>query len=145
MKIAEWAHTVTPGEEITLLDLIIETQSKIFGLNVSKPEDLVSLQKMFLDSEKSIQDVIDYFSKKLAYEYILRIRGSGVGKNVQSAFKDLAGLPTDLGKSVLDLVKYYQAVHPDWEQAFIEDFIFPMAIGPGRQRMPKPPLLIVSA
>ncbi|MFX0061874.1 MAG: hypothetical protein ACFFC7_06770 [Candidatus Hermodarchaeota archaeon] len=125
VKIAEWAHSVAPGEKTTLLDLVVETQSKILGLNVSKPEDLVSLEKMFLDSEKNIiQVVIDYFSKKLAYKYILRIRGSGVGKNVQSAFKDLAGLPTDLGKSVLDLVKYYQAIHPDWEQAFVEDFIF---------------------
>ncbi|MFX1537361.1 MAG: hypothetical protein ACFFDI_24405, partial [Promethearchaeota archaeon] len=124
VKIAEWAHAVTPGEETTLLDLAVETQSKILGLDVSKSGDLVSLEKMFLDSEKNIiQVVIDYFSKKLAYEYILRIRGSGVGKNIQSAFKDLAGLPTDIGKSVLDLVKYYQAVHPDWEQAFIEGFI----------------------
>lgn len=123
VKIAEWTYTVTPGEEITLLDLVVETQSKIFGLNISKPEDLISLEKMFLDSKKSIQDVIDYFSKKLAYEYILRIQGSGTGKNIQSAFKDLAGLPTDLGKSVLDLVKYYHTIHPDWEQAFIEGFI----------------------
>jgi hypothetical protein len=130
VKIVEWSKNVPLGEETIILDLISEIQRKVLKI-VSEDEDLLSFQDMFQRSSKNILNTtINYFSEKLAYSYLLRVRKGGVGKTLLNSFKmmNLTGSSRKLGFQLIDIRKYYQVLHPfSWKKEFYDDFIIDIA------------------
>ncbi|MFX1515784.1 MAG: hypothetical protein ACFFC6_05700 [Promethearchaeota archaeon] len=130
IKIAEWSRNLPVGEEITIIDLIIEIQQEI--LKQTEDEgDILSFLEMFQKTDQNIlETTINHFSKKLAYSYILRMRRGGVEKTLLQSFKmmDLSGASKTIGNQILDIRKYYEALYPNsWQKKFYDEFILDIA------------------
>jgi len=128
IKIVEWSKNVPIGEETTIIDLLFETQKKILKIIEEDAEELVSLEEMFMLSNVNvISNVIEYFSKKLAYSYLLGIRKGGIGKELLDSFRNLSS-PRGLGIQILDLKNYYEQIYSDtWQREFYYDFVLGIA------------------
>ncbi|MHA2203488.1 MAG: hypothetical protein ACW991_07345, partial [Candidatus Hodarchaeales archaeon] len=130
IKIAEWSKNVPIGEEITIIDLIAETQEEILKQKDEEGQ-LLSFYEMFQETDKNIlESTIKYFSKELAYSYILRLRRGGVEKTLLNSFKmmNLSGASKAIGNQILDIRKYYESLYPDtWQKKFYDEFILDIA------------------
>ncbi len=130
IKIAEWSKNVPIGEEITIIDLVIEIQKEILK-QIEEEGQLLSFYEMFQKSDKNIlESTINHFSKELAYSYILRLRRGGVEKTLLNSFKmmNLSGASKDIGNQILDIKKYYESLYHDlWQKKFYDEFILDIA------------------
>ncbi|MFX0183916.1 MAG: hypothetical protein ACFE95_12605 [Candidatus Hodarchaeota archaeon] len=128
VKIVEWSKNVPIGEETTIIDLLFETQKNCMKIMEENADELVSLEEMFMLSNANvINNVIEYFSNKLAYSYLLGIRKGGIGKELLDSFRNLSS-PRGLGIQILDLKNYYEQIYSvSWQREFYYDFVLGIA------------------
>ena len=130
VKIVEWSKNIPMGEEITILDLIAEIQKNILN-QIEQEEKLLSFHEMFQKTDKNIlESAINYFSNKMAYSYILRVRRGGIEKTLLNSFKtmNLSGAAKAIGNQIIDIRKYYKILYPhSWQKQFYYEFILDIA------------------
>ncbi|MHA2247417.1 MAG: hypothetical protein ACXADY_20890, partial [Candidatus Hodarchaeales archaeon] len=142
LKTVKWSKNAPKGGEVKIIGLTTEIQKKVLNL-IDENENPLSLEKMFEKTNLNvIESTVEYFSEKLAYNYMLRLRKGGIGKAVLNSYKmmNIAGASKAIGHQILDIRKYYEALYPDsWQKSFFYDFLLNMA-SKGLSSSPKQPI-----
>jgi hypothetical protein len=128
VKVYEWSKNYPIGKEPTILDLLLELQSKL-KIIINDSNELISLESMFtLSNQNVIELAIEHYAKKITYSLLLRITKGGIEKPILDSFKNLSGAPKGLGNQIIAIKEYYLQVNPDsWEKTFFHEYVLKTA------------------